>query len=178
MGFAFNARSGSALLLGAALAAPLAAQDIPPPVPAIRTADQIPGPAPTSRSAAAKDAPSPQQIDVRVLGAGGELWAGTLSVAEYGGARVNLDVQDFDPRCYVAERRYPQRRNAVQMRLNPVNRQVQTYRLEVTWSRPSQDCSEQGSRSSGFELQVELPSGEMRTLEGDGGLRVELTRRP
>ncbi|MGB3472988.1 MAG: hypothetical protein WBA51_19400 [Erythrobacter sp.] len=52
------------------------------------------------------------------------------------------------------------------------------YTVDVSWTRPSEDCSQQGSRATGFDVQVELIDNETRVIEGDGGLRVELTRQP
>ena len=119
-----------------------------------------------------------ETVFVRVLGGDKTLWSGDLSMANYRGANVTLNVQDVDPRCPIEDRNYAMRRNGVQLRVNPIRQQFSDrYRINVTWTRPSKDCAEQGSRSIGFELQVDLAAGETKTLEGDGGLSVEVTRK-
>ncbi|MDJ0978019.1 MAG: hypothetical protein QNI87_05745 [Erythrobacter sp.] len=168
--------------LAFALAAPLAAQDKrpAPPPPPIETVQTIPEPAPSrARPQARSDESRVESVFVRVFGGSAELWSGELSIANYRGASVRINVDDIDPRCPIDPRNYAMRRNGVEFRINPVRQQQRSdrYKVDVTWTRPSNTCAEMGSRATGFDLQVELPANETKTLEGDGGLRVELTRR-
>ena len=50
------------------------------------------------------------------------------------------------------------------------------YHLSSTWQRPNGSCDEQGSRSVSIEQGVALKPGQTVVVEGDGGLRVELTQ--
>ena len=49
------------------------------------------------------------------------------------------------------------------------------YRLSVSWARASDAACAAGQRTVGLEQQVTLVPGRTVVVEGDGGLRVELT---
>ena len=50
------------------------------------------------------------------------------------------------------------------------------YRVSFGWSRPTSGCASEGTLSVTVDRAVELRPGRSVTVEGDGGLRVELTR--
>lgn len=50
------------------------------------------------------------------------------------------------------------------------------YRAEVRWLRPVKTGCEVGSRTASIEQMIQLAPGQSIVLEGDAGLRLELTR--
>ncbi len=115
----------------------------------------------------------------RVLGGTRELWAGYLAMTPYGRASVHTDVQEMDSNCPVRNNRFAPRRNTVDLRIRPGRRDNEAlYGVEVSWTRPAEPCSERGTRAAGFDIEVDLVDNETRVIEGEGGLRLELTRTP
>lgn len=154
-----------------ALVTPAAAQDVGPPPPPI----SIPA---DSRVAEAQRQAEPFTISVRIMGQDRELWAGDLAMSGSNRAQVRLDVQDVDIKCPLENARFASRRNAIELQVRRgYGRDNARYTVEANWTRPTSSCAEQGSRATGFEVQVELEEGTPRVIEADGGLRVELTRR-
>jgi hypothetical protein len=53
-----------------------------------------------------------------------------------------------------------------------------SYRVDASWGRPIKvaNCGESGTRTVQINQGVFLDPGETATIEGDAGLRVELTR--
>lgn len=153
------------------LAAPVAAQDPISPPRALVIADE-------AAVVEAQQRAEPFTMSVRILGQNRELWAGDLAMSASNRAQVRIDVQDSDIGCPVENDRFADRRNAVEFQVRRgYGRNSARYTVETNWTRPTASCAEQGSLATGFEVQVELDKGETRVIEGDGGLRVELTRR-
>lgn len=153
------------------LATPVAAQDPSPPPPVL----EIPADARTDE---AEKSAEPFTISVIIMGQGRELWAGDLAMSGSSRAQVRIDVQDSEIGCPLGNDRFADRRNAVEFQVRRgYGRNNSRYTVETNWTRPTASCAEQGSLATGFEVQVELDDGETRIIEGDGGLRVELTRR-
>ena len=67
-------------------------------------------------------------------------------------------------------------RTSFSMSLRPQGMSGGKYQLSSTWLRPSGSCQEQGSRSVSIEQGVVLKPGQTVVVEGDGGLRLELTQ--
>lgn len=53
---------------------------------------------------------------------------------------------------------------------------TERYRISLSWTRPLGSQCDDARRTAGIEQQVTLPRLQPVILEGDGGLRVELTR--
>jgi len=137
--------------LGFTVAAPLAAQDqatdILPPAPPIITSAQSEG-AGTSAEVAA-----PYTIYARVVAGDRELWSGRFAMTRYGNASARMDVRNMDSNCPVRNDRFARRRNSVQLEVRPGRRSgVNLYTVDVSWTRPSEMCSQQGSRATGLEV--------------------------
>ena len=62
------------------------------------------------------------------------------------------------------------------MTLRPQGMSAGKYHLSTSWSRPTGSCDDQGSRSVSVDRAVSLKPGETVVVEGDGGLRVEITQ--
>lgn len=155
------------------IAAPLSAQDAIPmqSAPSVSTAaDEEP----------ISSEPNPEYwLYARVFGGKRELWAGYLAMTPYGRASVHTDVQEMDANCPVRNNRFAPKRNTVELRIRPGRREGEAlYGVEVSWTRPAEPCSDRGTRAAGFDIEVELVDKETRVIEGEGGLRLELTRNP
>lgn len=122
-----------------------------------------------------------QMIGVRVSSPQGVLWQGTLRIAENQSASYSQNLSqastlvcppgspyDRSERTSVSFNVYAQ--NYGQGRPN--------YRLDASWARPIIDanCGESGTRTVQINQSVTLEPGQTATIEGDAGLRVELSR--
>ena len=122
-----------------------------------------------------------QMIGVRVSSPQGVLWQGTLRIAENQSASYSQNLSqastlvcppgspyDRSERTSVSFNVYTQ--NYGQGRPN--------YRLDVSWARPIIDpnCGESGTRTVQINQSITLEPGQTATIEGDAGLRVELSR--
>jgi archaellum component FlaG (FlaF/FlaG flagellin family) len=122
-----------------------------------------------------------QMIGVRVSSPQGVLWQGTLRIAENQSASYSQNLSqastlvcppgspyDRSERTSVSFNVYAQ--NYGQGRPN--------YRLDASWARPivDADCGESGTRTVQINQSVTLDPGQTATIEGDAGLRVELSR--
>lgn len=146
-------------------------------------ADDMPSaPPPVARTQGTKLSLAEQQdpyvIFARIIGTEGELWSGNLSMGGTHRAWVKTEIQDVDSKCPAENQRYPTQFHSVQLQVWPnLGRDRLEYRVKANLLRPTESCSENGSKSLGFEVKTELNAGETRVIEGEGGLRVELTRR-
>lgn len=136
----------------------------------------------SDRIAAPAVVSSPMQtLGVKVSSPQGVLWQGSLRVAENQSASYSQNMSqastlicppgspyDRSERTSVSFNVYTQ--NYGQGRPN--------YRLDVSWARPIIDtnCGESGTRTVQVNQSVILEPGQTATIEGDAGLRVELTR--
>lgn len=122
-----------------------------------------------------------QMIGVRVSSPQGVLWQGTLRIAENQSASYSQNLSqastlvcppgspyDRSERTSVSFNVYAQ--NYGQGRPN--------YRVDASWARPIVDanCGESGTRTVQINQSVTLEPGQTATIEGDAGLRVELSR--
>ena len=123
---------------------------------------------------------SAQTLAVKVSSPQGLLWQGTLRVAENQSASYSQNMSqastvvcppgspyDRSERSSVSFNVYTQ--NSGQGRPN--------YRLDVSWARPIIDanCGESGTRTVQINQSVTLDPGQTAAIEGDAGLRVELS---
>ena len=67
-------------------------------------------------------------------------------------------------------------RTSFSMSLRPQGISGGKYHLSASWQRPSGSCDDLGSRSVSLDQAVSLKPGQTVIVEGDGGLRVELTQ--
>lgn len=129
-----------------------AADDEPPPVP-------------------------PYLLHVRVLVGERELWAGYLAMTNYGRANVRTYVQDMDANCPLKNDRFALRRHTIDLSIGPGNKEGPfLYSVEATWTAPVEACSDEGTRATGVQVEIELAENQSRVIEGERGLRVQVTR--
>jgi hypothetical protein len=122
-------------------------------------------------------------VDLIVRGPEGPLWQGRVWVSNAGPTNLRQSRSEpGDPACLAAGSSSfgTQRVNEVNVDLNQFNSPADPARANVTvrWIRPAgQGCAELGSRTVELRQSVSLPAGQTVTLNGDGGLVVELRRR-
>ncbi|WP_143738199.1 hypothetical protein [Erythrobacter donghaensis] len=119
------------------------------------------------------------RFEVKVTGGDRLLWAGDLYLSEYEGARFETDLQDINPACSYEERRKVSRNSALVLTLKSFDTtDSYSFWLRTYWEHRLPQCGEVRSAIAWLSVPVEIAEGETRTLEGDSGLRVQLTRRP
>jgi hypothetical protein len=157
---------------GVALAGAASAQEmLPPPMVAmpdeVASADDEPPPVP------------PYRLHAKVFGGERELWAGYLAMTNYGYAEVRSFVTDMDATCPLPNDRFVARRHMIDLAIRPGQREnPYLYEVEATWTAPVEACADEGMRATGVRVEVELAEKQARVIEGERGLRVELTRLP
>ncbi|WP_156423727.1 hypothetical protein [Erythrobacter sp. YT30] len=116
---------------------------------------------------------------VKVMGKDRQLWSGDLWLAEYDGARIEIDLQDINPKCSYEERRKVSRNSGLVLTLRSWDG-VDGYGfwLRSYWTHRLPQCDELRNEISWISIPVELDEGETETFTGNSGLSVELTRQP
>lgn len=149
----------------------------PPPAPAIRTTPPPPVAIATERGE--PELPPPAAFLVRVIGAGKEIWAGDVAIENNQGAELRLTLQQADTLCAGRlEGRWSRRQTGLTFAMrNAGRRDGDPFAVSAEWTRPSADCNQPGTRTTGIETTATVAPGATRTIEADGGLRIELTRR-
>jgi hypothetical protein len=157
-----------------ALAAPVGAQETMPDYPVITAAVQKDASADTPPMA------NPRYwLYARVLVGQRELWAGNLAMTPYGRASVHTDITEMDATCPLKNDRFAPRRDTIELAIGRASREGdRLYAVDVRWTHPVTACAQEGTRAIGFKVEVELVGQETRVIEGERGLRVELTRQP
>ena len=67
-------------------------------------------------------------------------------------------------------------RSSLNFGLRPEGSTANGYRLSFGWSRPTADCPAEGSLTVSLDQAITLNPGQTITVEGDGGVRIELSR--
>jgi len=123
----------------------------------------------------------PADVFVRITAGGRELWSGDLRVEAQRGAQFNMTLQQGDAVCADQSERqiYARRQTGLNFTLRQAygRSEGQPLSLTASWTRPSADCALPGTRTVGIDTAIVLAPGQSRAIEGDGGLRIELTRR-
>ena len=69
------------------------------------------------------------------------------------------------------------RRTSINFSVGPAySSEKEQYRVSLSWSRPGGEICGAGQRTTSVEQTVALQPGRTIVVEGDGGLKVELTR--
>ena len=110
------------------------------------------------------------------------LWSGRLRVSGNAGANYAITKSEAALPCpdgSAPPRNYTFGREQLEVSLR---RQISTdsfdtFNVTAKWERPDEDCQGQGGqRSVSLTSLIAIPPGQTVELEGDGGLRVRLTR--
>ena len=149
-----------------AVASKLPVTEVPPPVVAV--------PPPIVRPLSARPIRPTMRVRVRIT-AGDELLLNDRFWISHQLASANQTRQEaLGPNC--PEARGTLNRQ-VQFQLMPwSDGSLGRYRAEVRWARPVLMGCEVGTRTASIEQMVQLLPGQTVVLQGDGGLRLELTR--
>lgn len=146
----------------------------PPPVPVM-----IPQPSPEDE---AKLRSIPHRVELRVSAEGRVLWEGPLMVSDRQAAYINYSQRDAAPAlCREDQDRGEGRQTSININLrsNYGDRTTSRYQIDVSWmrSREERSCGTGGTLTAGLSQSIILPVGREVTVEGDGGLSIQLIRR-
>lgn len=181
------------LILIAASAAPLAAQNagkvVPPTIqavplpPPVMIAPPPPMAVPMVRS---PNSFPPTTFQVEVLGGTERLWSGQLRVANYNSASYNSSVNEAPETCPADKsnlgRYAPNFSRSIRVGLNRrgygygPKEGENSFSISANWTRPGVPCEEDGSSSVSFDRTFTLEVGGKAEFKGDGGLVVRLSR--
>jgi hypothetical protein len=120
-------------------------------------------------------------ISVRVSSPEGVLWQGTLRVANNQGASYSQNLSQASTQICPPNSPYDRsERSSVSFNVYAQNYGQGTpgYRIDASWARPIKEanCLESGTRTVQINHVVALEPGQTTVIEGDAGLRVEVTR--
>lgn len=125
---------------------------------------------------------SEAQIDelaVRVSSPSGVLWQGNVRVALNQGASYSQNFSQASPTLCPPNSPYDRsERSSINFNVYVQNNGYGSiYRVDASWQRPSEEtsCGERGTRT--VQVNKALNPGESGVVEGDAGLKVEVTRR-
>jgi hypothetical protein len=120
-------------------------------------------------------------IDVVIRAPSGLLWQGTLRVAERGGESSWSQTRSEPPRSACPSRSsyfWNGEREMLSLSLASASREMAaTLVVQVRWARRGEGACD-GLRTVELRQTVEMTGRQTTTVSGDGGLRVELRRRP
>ncbi|NUT00354.1 MAG: hypothetical protein HOP96_05210 [Sphingomonas sp.] len=136
--------------------------------------DRMVRPAPTS----------PMQVEtigVRVSSPNGVLWQGNLRVSQNQGASYSQNLSQSSPTLCPPNSPFDRsERSSLSFNVYVQNSGELgfVYRIDASWGRPAgqPDCGERGTRTVQVNQALALDPGETGVVEGDAGLRVEVTR--
>lgn len=160
-----------------ALAQTMESPDLPARAVEVRRTPPPPIEMPAARTE--REMPPPATFFVRVTGAGKEIWSGELSIENNQGADLRMTLQQGDAVCGSRpEARYTRRQTGLTLSIRNAGRGAgDPFSVSAEWTRPSIDCTLPGTRTTGIETAVTITPGATQVIEGDGGLKIELTRR-
>ena len=122
------------------------------------------------------------ELAVRISSPAGLLWQGNLRVAQNQGANYSQNFTQASPRVCPSPSQYDRsERSSINFNIYVQNNGEYgpTYRVDASWQRPTEDpgCGERGTRTVQVSKTLGLGPGDSGSIEGDAGLRVEVTRR-
>ena len=122
-----------------------------------------------------------ENIGIAVSSPQGPLWEGTLRVSPNQGAsyQQNLSQASAQPCPSGSPYERSERSHLNVSVYAEQNLQLNlSYRIDASWARPiaNLDCRETGTRTVQINHVVVIAPGETSVVEGDAGLRVQLTR--
>jgi hypothetical protein len=136
------------------------------------------------RIVAAPNAPEAKidEFAVRVSSPAGLLWQGNLRVAQNQGASYSQNFSQASPTLCPPNVPYDRsERSSINFNVYVQNsgEYGPIYRIDASLQRPIDEagCGERGTRTVQVNKTLALDPGESGVVEGDAGLRVEVTRR-
>jgi hypothetical protein len=136
------------------------------------------------RIAPASSVPEVQinELAIRISSPAGVLWQGNLRVAQNQGASYSQNFSQASPIPCAPNSPYDRsERSSINFNVYVQNsgEYGPVFRVDASWQRPSEEtgCGERGTRTVQVNKSLALDPGESGVVEGDAGLRVEVTRR-
>jgi hypothetical protein len=120
------------------------------------------------------------ELSIRISSPAGELWQGNVRVAQNQGASYSQNFSQASPTACSGNSYDRSERSSINFNVYLQNNGYgMTYRFDASWQRPSEDsgCGERGTRTVSVTKALALKPSETGVVEGDAGLRVEITRR-
>ena len=146
---------------------------------------EAPGRNTTDRIVAVATAAPEIRIDelaVQISSPAGTLWQGNLRVAQNQGASYSQSLSQASPTICPPNSPYDRsERSSINFNVYVQNSGEfgPIYRIDASWQRPIDEagCAERGTRTVQVSKALSLAPGESGSVEGDAGLRVDVTRR-
>ena len=122
-----------------------------------------------------------ETLAVRVSSPAGVLWQGNLRVSQNQGASYSQNLSHASPTACPPNSPYDRsERSSLSFNVYSQNSgdSGSVYRIDASWGRPAgqPDCGDRGTRTVQVNQALRLDPGETGVVEGDAGLRVEVTR--
>ena len=122
------------------------------------------------------------ELAVRISSPAGTLWQGNLRVAQNQSASYSQNFSQAAPTFCPTPSPYDRsERSSVSFSVyvQHSGEYGPVYRVDASWQRPTEDegCGERGTRTVQVSKALALDPAESGTVEGDAGLKVEVTRR-
>ena len=120
-------------------------------------------------------------LGVRVSSPAGLLWQGRLRVSPNQGASYSQNLSQASPTVCPPNAPFDRsERSSVSFSVyvQSSGEYGPLYRIDASWGRPTAEegCGERGTRTVQVSKGLALDPGETGVVEGDAGLRVEVTR--
>ena len=129
---------------------------------------------------AAAPVPGVETLAVRLTSPQGVLWQGNLRVSQNQGASYSQNFSQASPNACPANSYDRSERSSISLNVYLQNNGSygMLYRVDASWQRPAEDkdCGEQGTRTVQVTKGFTINPGETGVVEGDAGLRLEITR--
>jgi hypothetical protein len=122
------------------------------------------------------------ELVIRISSPAGVLWQGNLRIAQNQGASYSQNFSQASPTLCPPNSPYDRsERSSINFNVYVQNsgEYGPVFRVDASWQRPSEEtgCAERGTRTVQVNKTLALDPGESGVVEGDAGLRVEVTRR-
>lgn len=122
-----------------------------------------------------------ETLAVRLSSPEGVLWQGHLRVGANQSASYSQNLSQASPEICPSGSPYDRsERSAISFNVYVQNsgQWGPSYRVDASWSRPLQErnCSESGTRTVQLNHTLVIEPGQTSVVEGDAGLKVEVTR--
>jgi hypothetical protein len=122
-----------------------------------------------------------ETLAVRVSSPAGVLWQGNLRVSQNQGASYSQNLSHASPTLCPPNSPYDRsERSSLSFNVYAQNSgdYGSVYRIDASWGRPAGEagCGDRGTRTVQVNQALRLDPGETGVVEGDAGLRVEVTR--
>ena len=125
--------------------------------------------------------PNVETLSVRLTSPQGVLWQGNVRVTDNQGASYSQSFSQASMYACSPSSYNQTEQNSINFNIYWQNNGNgdRSFRLDSSWQRPAEarDCGERGTRTVQVNQNLAIGHGETGVVEGDAGLRIEVTRR-